>query len=283
MFANLKLDLEAFFAIFIFAFVPVAIKATSANPFTIGLFRLSLATLGTAIWWRKKLHYKMFVRRDAWKLLILGIFFFCHWITYFYSIKTAGPSICVLGMSTYGLQLILWGSLFLGHKINKKHIFALALILSGVFFIVPEFSLNNQTTLGLCFALASASFYAFLPIFHQKFVHLPQEERIFSQFFFCGLLFSLFLPLTEWNLTVKDYALLIFLAVFGTLIAHALWAKVTSRLPTTTTGLIYYIITPSAMFLSFILLNDRPGPSQLLGGALVLSGSLLNLVIRKPL
>jgi drug/metabolite transporter (DMT)-like permease len=268
---------ETFLAIFIFSFVPLAIKFTSANPFTIGFFRLLVATTLTFIMLRKKIRPNLFTQKEGWRLVLIGVVFFCHWITYFYSIKIAGPSVCVLGMSTYGIQLIFFGSIFLGYHVKKKNIIALCLVLLGVSQLIPEWNFSNNFTQGILLALLSASFYACLPILHQKTnPYFDHDIRIFSQFYWALIGFSLFIFKADWNLTPKDWYALIFLAVFGTFIAHTLWAKVTSQLPTTTSGIIYYAITPSALILSHFLLGDSLTTKQIIAASLILSGALYN-------
>jgi drug/metabolite transporter (DMT)-like permease len=268
---------ETALAIFIFSFVPLAIKFTAANPFTIGLFRLIVASILSFVLWRKKITFAVFFNRESWRLLLIGVFFFCHWITYFYSIKIAGPGICVLGMSTYGIQLIFYGSLFLGYHVKKKNIIALLLVLAGISQLIPQWNISNNFTQGILLALISASFYACLPILHQKTnKYFDHDVRIFSQFFFGLIGFSFFVTKTVWILTAQDWYALGFLAFFGTFIAHSLWARVTSKLPTTTSGIIYYAITPSALLLSHFILGENLTTKQIIAACLILSGALYN-------
>jgi drug/metabolite transporter (DMT)-like permease len=268
---------ETFFAIFIFSFVPLAVKVTSANPFTIGLFRLIVASFLTFILWRKKITFDLFFSKESWRLVLIGLCFFGHWMTYFYSIKIAGPSICVLGMSTYGIQLIFYGSVFLGYHVKKKNIVALSLVLAGISQLIQVWNFSNNFTQGIVLALISASFYSCLPILHQKTnQYFDHDQRIFSQFFFGLIGFSFFITKTSWQLSSKDWYALIFLAFFGTFIAHSLWARVTSKLPTTTSGIIYYAITPSALILSHFLLGESLTLKQIIAAGLILSGALYN-------
>jgi drug/metabolite transporter (DMT)-like permease len=183
----------------------------------------------------------------------------------------------VLAMSTYGIQLIFYGSLFLGYHVNKKNIVCLVLILCGVSFVVPSWNFNNNLTMGFCLALVSASFYAIIPIMLQKSQEFNLETRIFAQFTTAFVGYSVLFPLSHWMVLTKvDWLGLLFLAVLGTFIAHSLWSRVVASVPTTTSGIVYYIITPSAMFLSWFLLGDMLSGRQLIGGAVILVAALLN-------
>ncbi len=269
--------IEIFTAIIIFSFVPLAVKYTEATPFTIGFFRLAVAAVMLGIFWNKKINWKAYKEKSFWKLGIIGLCFFGHWITYTFSIKVAGPSICVLGMATYGVQLIFYGSFFLGYHINGKNLICLLLILLGVILVIPSWDYHDRTTLGLLLALISASFYSIIPIMLQKSHEFNQETRIFYQFSIAFVGYVLLFQETHWTgLTSVDWWVLIFLAVLGTFVAHTLWSKVVSHLPTTTTGIIYYLITPSAMFFSNWLLGERLSGIQKVGGAVILGAALLN-------
>jgi drug/metabolite transporter (DMT)-like permease len=270
--------LEAFTAIFIFSFVPVAIKFTDANPYSIGIFRLFIASFAVLWWWRKKILLNQFKTYQIWRLVLIGAIFFCHWLTYFFAIKIGGAQACVLGMSTYGIQLIIYGSIFLGYHLRLKNYLALIVVLIGIYLLLPEFNLTNQFSKGLMLGLISAAFYSILPILHQRFnQYFDYEIRIFSQFFFCLIGFSFFYPETNWNLVTKDWFTLLFLAIFGTLIAHSLWAKSTSRLPTYISGIIYYAITPSALILSHLIFNESLNLKQIVGATLIVSAAIFNI------
>lgn len=273
----LLINIEAILAICIFALVPSAIKYTIANPYTIGIFRLILASLIVGLFWRKKIDVRHIFSLHGLKIILLGIIFFCHWITYFFAIKIGGASACVLGMSTYGVQLIIYGAFFLNYKLKWINYVALLLVVGGVILLLPEISLQNNFSLGLFWGLLSASFYSVLPILHQKMIKdFNHETRIFSQFFFAMILFLFLLPKTDWNLNLKDWGALLYLAIFGTLIAHSLWAKVTSRLPTYISGIIYYAITPMSLTVSHFAFGEVLNKKQIMGAIIIITAAIFN-------
>lgn len=271
--------IEMFWAIGIFSFVPLVIKFCSANPFAMGFFRLSVGTLLVSLYWRKKINWKVYKEKDAWKLLLIGATFFCHWITYTFSVKLGSPSMTVLGMATYGIQMIFYGAYFLGYHVRPKNIFCLLLILVGVFFVLPSWDLNDKGTIGFTLALISASFYATIPIQLQKAHIFNMETRTFAQFSVAFLGYVFLVPNANWReLVFIDWMGLLFLGVLGTFVAHSLWSRVVAHVPTTTSGIVYYIITPTAMFLSWLLLGETLSSKQLLGAGIILSGAIINML-----
>lgn len=257
--------------------VPVFIKFTSANPLTIGLFRLSVATILISLFFIPFKNNRPLNRSMIFPLIAIGILFAVHWVTYFLSIKKATASIGILGMSTYGIHLI-----FLGWAIRKDKpgifdFLALALAILGTYLIVPEFSFSNKATIGLLLGIISGFCFALLPILHQKYHFIPDRIRIFGQFFFAWIVFMFLIPWTNWQLESSDWWALLYLAIPGTFIAHSLWVRVTTRVSTTVSSLIFYLIIPMTMLISYFWLKEAMPAPKIIGALLVVVGNLLSI------
>lgn len=273
---NLQIGIEAAVTLLLMAGVPVFIKFTSANPITIGLFRLTFATLLIMIFMHPAKASKPLSKSMILPLLTIGVLFSLHWITYFTSIKMATASIGLLGISTYGIHLI-----FLGWAIrkNKPSIFdfiALGIAIYGTYLVVPHFSLADSTTVGILLGILSGFCFAMLPLLHQHFQFIPDRLRIFGQFFFAWVVFMFLFPLTEWQLKSVDWWSLLYLAVPGTFIAHSLWVRVTTRVSTIITSLIFYLIIPMTMVISHFWLKEPMPLHKVFGAFLVVSGNLIS-------
>lgn len=269
---------QVLLSVFIFALVPLVIKQTSATVITICLFRLSVTVIVLSIFWRQKISFKTYFSfsRSRARLWVIGIIFFLHWITYAYAVKIGGAGVAVLGMSTYGLQLMIASALFLGHRITKKDLFCLGLAFVGLFLIFPTWNLHHATTKGLLLGLVSATCFALLPILHKFSDDISTEMRIFAQFFGAFLCFLFLAGEAEWNLTHSDWWGLLFLAIFGTLLAHGLWAKISSTLSPGITGLAYYSIAPMTIILSAIFMGERMTLLQITGAFIVIGAAVFN-------
>lgn len=272
--------LEGLLAIIIFAFVPLAIKFTMASPITICLFRLVITVLVLAFIWRKKIQFQSFnfMAKGSLRLWLIGVIFFFHWIFYAYGVKMGGASIGVLGLSTYGVQLVLAGVFFLGHRVTRKDFFCLLFSMLGIFLIIPSWNFKDGSTQGLILALLSATCFALLPILHRKSLHFSLETRIFAQFFGALVGFLFFIEKTHWELKTSDWWMLIFLGVCGTLVAHSLWARVSAKAQMTHSGLAYYTIAPLTIVLSHFLLGESFTRLQLWGAVIVIAAAMVNIV-----
>lgn len=256
--------------------VPIAIKYTQANIWTIGIFRLAIACCFFAIIVKKKFlkNYK--------KILILGPLFFIHWITYFMAIKTSTPSTAVIGLSSYGILLLLYSKFFFKIKIGAGSIFSILFALSGTFLIVDKFTFESSSMQGLLWGMTSAAAYALLPIIHQKNPAIPTTHKAFSQFLGAFIIFLILgFPQTDWNLETKDYSALIYLAIGGTILGHGMWVKVTETLKTTTTSAIYYLAIPLSMILEYIILDIAIGTQKIIGSMMVIVGNFMILYMQK--
>lgn len=267
-------------AVTLFGFTPVIIRGISANAYTIGVVRLGVASAAVFLFLAVRRRIPNVPMRTWATLALLGACFASHWLLYFFAIKAASASIASIGTATYGIHLIVLGWVTGHHQVRWTDLVALGLAVIGTLLLVPSFSLQNATTAGLGMAVVSAFFYACLPLLHQKNAHLGTTERTFGQYFFALLIFLVFLPSTSWALTTTDWLGLAFLTLISTLVAHTLWVRVTTVLPTVTTSVVYYFYVPVAVVMSYFVLGEDVSARMIAGGALVIGGNVLGLVAR---
>lgn len=272
-----RVGIEAAITLILMAGIPVFVKFTSASPVTIGIFRLSIATFLFALFFTPTKSIRPLSKTMIVPLFLIGLFFAVHWITYFLSIKKATASIGLLGLSTYGIHLIFLGWAFRNHKPGILDFIALILALLGTFFIIPEFSIDNSVTVGMLLGIFSGFCFAVLPVLHQHYNFIPERFRVLGQFFFAWLVFMLFVPYTEWSIQAVDWWALLYLAIPGTFIAHTLWVRVTTRLSTTISSIIFYLIIPMTMLISHFWLKEVMPMEKILGALLIVLGNVFSL------
>lgn len=267
-------------AVFLFGITPIFIKEVSANAVTIGLVRLVIGASFLFFLAGNK-NLKKLTKKDWKTLVLIGVVFGAHWITYFTSVKLATPSMAILSVSSFGLHMI-----YLNWIINKKKpsaydLIAVVIALFGIYLIVPAFNLSNNLTIGILVGLVSAAFFAILPFIQQKNQHLDSMTRAFGQYTFALLIF---LPMSfesNWDLTQQDWVFLTILGIVCTVGAHTLWLRASTVLPPTNTSLIFYLGTPIAMITSYFFLNESMSSSKIIGAGLVISANILGVLMRK--
>jgi len=272
--------LEIIFSLAIFSTVATTLKFVHANPFTIGIVRLLIASIGMLMVVLKKHSWsqlRQYTKSDGKQLFLIGTLFFCHWVTYFFSIKLSSASLGILSLSTYGVFMGIIGSIVHHEPFYKRDLLASFVCVIGVFFLIPEFSFENKNTLGLLVGLISAFFYSLVPMVQKKLSHVPQNIRTFYQFFGALPFFLCTYPLSNWDLSRNDWLGLIYLGTAATLIAHTIWSKVCSEIPSKTSGLIYYTYIPLSVSLAVFVMGDELSPKVLLGAGFIFSGLLLGI------
>ena len=256
--------------------VPVLIKLTTANIATIGIARLGIACalLTPLCFWKQA--FNGLHRRDWLVLLLIGVVFFVHWWTYFYSIKNAGGALAAIAVATYGIHLLLISRITKKQKNSPLQWFSIALCFLGCYLVSPTLNFEQGVSIGFLVGILSGFLYALLPSLHQQIEHVSTLTRTWAQFSIAGLCFLSLWPLSEWStLEGDDWSMLITLGIVCTLIAHGLWVKVSTELPSVLVSATYYLYIPLAMVLSLLFLNEAITWQRALGATFIIGGNLL--------
>ena len=269
--------LEAAVTIVLMGMVPVIIRHVSADPWAIGHVRLGIGAAGLAIFLSLSRRWVTPARREWPWLALIGLLFGVHWALFFSSIKISSAAVAVIGQSTFGIHLVVLGWIIGHHRVRRIDLIAVALAVLGSLLVAPGWSLDDRTTVGLSLAIVSAFAYAFLPILHQRLGHLPSTVRAFWQFAFALPVFALFLPHADFRLAASDWGWLLILGVAGTVITHTLWTRLTTRLSTLTTSLLFYMAVPVSLVLAVTMLDERLSLRTIAGASLIVGGNLLGI------
>ena len=261
----------------IMGLVPIGIKKVTGSPVNIGTARLSLALPFFLFMPGIISKIKALKKKDLPALILIGFLFFLHWALYFESIKSSNPTMAVLGLSTYGIHLMLLSKFFLKRKTRLVDIVALGLAFSGVLLIVPEFSLHNEDSYGLLLGIAGGFCFAALPILHKKNSHIDDLVRTLVMMSTALALFIASSATEPWTLEPKqDWLWLLFLGVLGTFVSHSLWTRVSTFMAPNLTSILYYLFIPMAMFWDWFLLSEPATINKLIGGIMIIAGGILS-------
>lgn len=261
----------------LFGTTAVAIKATDANPWTIGIFRLVLASiLLPLIIPRARGLFKARGRDLLW-LVVIGVMFSVHWLTYFYAIKLSSAGVASVGTASYGVHVMWMGCLLSHTRLGWRDYGGLVLLGVGSTLVARLDRFDPAFVGGYLLALLSGLTLGTLPYLNQKMQHLPSTVRSFAQYLFGAVLFLPFLPLADWHLGQSDWMILLYLAVVVTVVAHSLWVKASGALPAVAATSLYYLHLVFALALSHLLLGESYTFAQLGGAALIVAGSLLGM------
>lgn len=115
--------------------------------------------------------------RDGFMLCGLGVLLAVHWTTFFQSIEVSNVAIGLLSFSSFPLFTAAFEPLLLHQRPSRIHIVASLLILPGIYLLVPSFTLQNQTTLGVLWGVLSGATFALLSVANRGLLQYPQTDR----------------------------------------------------------------------------------------------------------
>lgn len=241
-------------------------------PVTIWLRCLFAAIILGAYIWYKKINLKIEGKKDWITIVISGLLFGAHWITYFYALQLSNVAIGMLSLFTYPVITALLEPLFFKTKLNKKHVFLGFVVLIGIYFLSPSFNLENNHTKGVLFGLISAIFYAIRNILMKKKVaNYHGSMLMFYQMVIIALVLWPVLFIFEANPTINDWQALIVLALVTTAIGHTLFVMSFKNFSISTASIMSSIQPVYGILFGVLLLNEIPSGNTLVGGFLILT------------
>ena len=218
--------------------------------------------------------------KDLIILILPGIVLAIHWISFFHAIQLSTIAIGLLTFSTFPLFVTFMEPCFFKEKLKVFDIFTAIFVFLGIFFIIPEFNLKNDITLGAFWGIFSGFTFAVLSLLNRKYV-ADYSSIIIA--FYQNLTAALFLlPFFFWenpNITLREYFLLAFLGIFCTALAHGLFINSLINIKTQLASIITGLEPLYGIIFAAIFLKEIPELRIILGGIIIL-GTIFIATIR---
>ncbi len=225
-----------------------------------------------AFCWYKKIDLKISSKKDFKAIILSSLFLGAHWITYFYALHLSNVAIGMLSLFTYPVITALLEPLFFKTKLNKTHVLLGLIALVGIYFLAPEFNLENNLTKGVLSGLLSSVFYALRNIMmKQKIAQYSGSMLMFYQLVIVSLVLWPVLFIFEAKPTSEDWMALVTLALFTTAIGHTLFVMSFKNFSISTASIMSSIQPVYGVFFGLFLLHEIPSENTLIGGLLILS------------
>jgi drug/metabolite transporter (DMT)-like permease len=283
-----------------FSFRPIWIKLAYAvptesghpvSPVTLLFLRMVLSLpffVAIALWLRSRPDEKAEKLTPRDWLAIAGLGFVGYYLASFLDflgLQYVGAGLGRLILFLYPTMVLLLSFLFLRKAPTRRELLALVICYTGVAFILSN-RLGGESIegrlymLGVLFIVASALSYAIYLVAGSQMVKRVGTMRFTAytmiistfpavvQFFFMEPLAALRLPTQVWV-----YAIV--MATFSTVLPVFLQAEALKRIGASHFALLGALGPLSTAFLSAVGLEERFGPLQSLGAALVIAGVLL--------
>ncbi len=268
--------IEIHIAVFLFGLAGLFGKFLSASPLIIVFGRVSLATLALLITIKISKLTISLLKSYLFLVFSLGILLSIHWLSFFHSIQISTVAIGLISYSSFPVFTVFLEPLFFKEKLDKINIIIAIIAFSGVVLLVPEFEIKNRITQGVIFGLLSGITFSVLSIFNRKLTNRFSSLLIaFYEDLSASIFLFPFMFLIELKpLALKDLALLSFLGVFCTAIAHTLFIKGMRRVKAQVASIIATLEPVYGIILAVILLKEIPSLRTISGGILIVLSAL---------
>lgn len=216
--------------------------------------------------------------RDGLILFGLGALLALHWTAFFQAINVSSVAIGLLSYSSFPLFTAVLEPLLLHQRPSRVQIVAALLILPGIYLLVPSFSLQNQTTLGVAWGVLSGAAFALLSVAN-RWLGRSYSSLMISLYqdgiAAIVLLPALFLTATASLWTAHELLILLILGVVCTALAHTLFIASMRSITAQSASLFASLEPVWGIVFGILLLQAIPTPATLLGGAVILVATLL--------
>ncbi len=262
-------------AVLLFGGTALFAKLIGLGALDITVYRAGIAAL---VIWLLLMVRKQAVRlrsiKDYGIALLLGVIVGIHWVTYFAGMQLAGVTIGIIAFFTYPVITVFLEPLIERKKPKAKDIASAAVVMLGIYLLVPAGSGGSDVTLGIITGIVSAFFFATRNLIHKRhFIHYSGPQTMFYQTLVASLILCAFLQVPPTEVSAYDGGLLLLAGAVFTAMPHSLFAASLRELSATTAGLISCLQPLYGSILAIILLKERPDLLTLTGGTLVISAA----------
>lgn len=216
-------------------------------------------------------------RMDYGIAVIAGIVLAIHWTTFFQSIQSSSVAIGTITFSTFPLFLTFLEPLVFHEKFQMQSLLGAAVLLLGVFITIPEFSMENQMTVGILWGMVSSLSYAILTLFNRYLSRIYEAGTIclYEQGTAAVVLLpTFFFVQTRW--TVENIVGIAMIGLVCTAIAHSLYVAAQKKVKAQTAGIISGMETVYGILFAMLFLGEVPGIREVIGGIIILCVAVLS-------
>ena len=209
-------------------------------------------------------------KREAALLVFAGAVLALHWWSFLESIQLSTVAVGTITFSAFPLFVTLIEPLILRRRPEKRNIAAAVMILIGVLITIPEFSFGNRMFLGIAVGLGSALCYAVLTLVNRQMSGaVGSTVTAFYEQATAAVVLLPFAVSMRVRPSVTDLALLVFLGVVTTALAHTLFITGLRSMPAQTAGLFSSLETVYSIVFAWLLLGEIPTIREVIGAVII--------------
>ncbi len=210
-------------------------------------------------------------KKDA-PLIALGAVLALHWWSFFYSIQISSIAVGLLTFSSFPMFVVFLEPLLSKKRLVGRDLAAAAAVCAGLALVIPSFDLNDQYALGARWGIVSGFTFALLQVLNRRFVGSREPLRVaFLEIASGCVILFLCTGAAIPAVTGLELALLFFLGVFCTALAHSLFITGLVTVRAETASVIAALEPVYGIALGAAVLGEIPPARTLAGGAVILA------------
>ena len=210
-----------------------------------------------------------------------GLLMAGHWVSYFYALVHTNVAISMLAIFTYPMITTLLEPLVLNVKIQARSLFLSALLLFGLYYLLPTFSVENADTKGFLFAILSAVLYSIRNLMMKREIDSYNGSVLmFYQCFISVIILIPFFFISAPSVSdiLHDLPFLFGLALVTTCLGHTIFLYTFSHFKISTASVLSGLQPVFGIVLAVIFLQEYPSSRTILGGVIIMVTVLIESV-----
>jgi drug/metabolite transporter (DMT)-like permease len=226
-------------------------------------------------------------RSDRTKMILPTLLMGVHWLAYFYALKLSNVAIGMLTLFTYPLMTSILEPVLLKDSMVKRHLPLTLITLVGIYFLMPNFDMNDDRTVGVLFGLLAALSYAIRNILIRKHIEvisgsLSMAYQLLGLSIVLGpLLF--FYPLEQNQYFLENTGELFILGFVTTAVGHTLFVRSFKYFSVTTVSIMSNLTPVLGIGWGMIFLSEMPNKDIYIGGSVILLVTLVEIFFNTKL
>ena len=215
---------------------------------------------------------KVHNKHDIPALLVGGLLLGGHWICYFFALQYSTVAIGMLSLFTYPAFTAILEPIILKTRFRASHVLLGTLAMLGIYFLAPNFDLQDNYTKGIVLGLISSILYSLRNIFlKHKVERYPGSTLMFYQLMVVTVLTWPVLLVWDTSGITGQWIPTLALALVTTAIGHTLFVMSFKHFSVSTASIISSSQPIYGIIMGILFLNEIPGLNTIIGGTLIIT------------
>jgi drug/metabolite transporter (DMT)-like permease len=225
-----------------------------------------------------KISFKLVNKNAFYQIILTGVLFCLHWVTFFLSVQLANVAIAVLTLFTFPIIVAILEPLIIKSSFRKVDLVFTVLLFGGVFLLVPEFDYKDSLFLGTASGFVSAILYSLRNILSKKY--FQKDSGITVMFYQLCITAIILMPFSDISFTTvsrSDIYYLLLLSIIFSTIGHTLFVRSLLVFKATKVAISSSWQPVSSIILASIFLDETPSLKTIIGGIIIISIVILDI------